>query len=476
MRYWRILIILAVFVTSAKGNSETEKLEARDRNKVAVGEEYIRAKDSFKNNDDMFVRQGLIADRNTKSITVYGEATGLRHGAPLEFFLIAENSTHDYEALAVVFAKPSDIHEALMFIGMEPGSSVDAKEMRFWPKGERVIITVKEVNSQKEDTGPFRLESLVLDNKEGSPFPETGLVFTGSREVESPEEAGKMGYAADIRRPNSVASTYNEPDSVLDVPMQSGQESVYGSYSVNPERSLSAGGLLEITIKPEYTDGTRRVMPVVMSIASKQVKKKKADAGDLICDLALPDGEFILKEEKAKNVMKKLCSFSREGRDPFVTLKFDDGITVRQAKEMCSLLMLAETEEGVRIDPPLEGDLYYKAFLPDEKFTDRKERYAQPFELNLTVNGSGVEGTLIFIDEIWKDGETYPDLDITEVPVSSPDELRAAMDRFTTKVPAILVFCDPAVTFQELMNFIRPAMKTHPLVHVFARDRNSGSM
>ena len=80
------------------------------------------------------------AGRPQKScvVTLWGEATGVSPDAPIEFLLIPTDSGHDYEALTISFAKPSDIHRALAFIGLKPGKSVDYAAYRYWvSKGER---------------------------------------------------------------------------------------------------------------------------------------------------------------------------------------------------------------------------------------------------------------------------------------------------------------------------------------------------
>ena len=74
----------------------------------------------------MFVRPGLLANRAEKWVKIQAEAVGASTNSPCEFMLIAEASGHDYESLMVSFAKPSDVHEALVFTGMNPGMPVDS--------------------------------------------------------------------------------------------------------------------------------------------------------------------------------------------------------------------------------------------------------------------------------------------------------------------------------------------------------------
>mgnify|MGYP006303150745 CR=1 FL=1 len=62
----------------------------------------------------------VLADLEAREVLVWGEDTGMIPGDPLEFFVIAENSGHDYEALMISYARPSDIHQALEKIGLVP--------------------------------------------------------------------------------------------------------------------------------------------------------------------------------------------------------------------------------------------------------------------------------------------------------------------------------------------------------------------
>ena len=196
-------------------------------------------------NQDLFVRPGLVADRAARSVRVYGESVRLNPGDPVEFALIAETSGKDYEAQAVSFALPSAVHEALEFIGLKPGAPVDATALRFWPRGERVKVTIEVLATNGAATALGRAESTVVDTRTGKPLPEAGFVFCGSRWTTATEDAGSSTdrvYAADVFSPNSIISVYNERNSVLDVPRRAAQGEVYTFQVPNPERRLPAAG------------------------------------------------------------------------------------------------------------------------------------------------------------------------------------------------------------------------------------------
>ena len=215
-------------------------------------------------NSDLLALPGVLADRKSRRVHVYAQATGVGPQDIVEFLLIAANSGHDYEALATVFAKPSDIHRALTFIGLQPGRPVNAEKLCFWPKGERVIATVAGLPPGSA-YGPFGFDTLLLDKVTGEPWIENGLVFVGSEYVDSPDNPAESVYAADIFGPNSIVSTYNEPTTVLDVPRQAPQSVVYGRQKLNSECLPPENVLLEIIVEPEKKDGKKRVVDLELA-------------------------------------------------------------------------------------------------------------------------------------------------------------------------------------------------------------------
>ncbi|MFZ2410063.1 MAG: YdjY domain-containing protein, partial [Candidatus Methanoperedens sp.] len=252
-----ILFCLILIVRDAIGEYDPD-LAIRARNKAAVDQILKENTEKYKNNPDMLVLPGLIADRKAQKVTLLAEATGLTKGSPVEFFLVSETSGHGYESLAVSFAMPGNLQKSLEFIGMKPGRTADAGKCAFWPKGERVIVTFKSKDPEQKD-GSTRIETLVLDSRSQKPLPECGLVFTGSPLIQSPEKPGTNVFASDAREPGSLASTYNALETVLDVPFSWAQKTVYGNILANHSNTLKTGSLLEITFEPEYKDGKKRV-------------------------------------------------------------------------------------------------------------------------------------------------------------------------------------------------------------------------
>ena len=521
IKYTFSILLSLLFVTLAQ-TAKDNKEDIRQRNLTIVQDKYNSFLKKYANNPDILVLRGLMADRVKKQVTIYAEATGLdEKGSPPEFFLVAENSGHDYEAVAVSFARPSDIHKALMFIGMEPGTPANYSKLRFWPKGERVIVNFTATSTAKT-ASPIRAEELFIDKKTGKPLPLTGFVFTGSFSVSVKDNPN--AYAADIYEPNAIISNYNEPTSVFDVPRQAEQHEVYDKYAMNTNHVFPAGTFLEITIEPENKDGRKRVHDFLANIKYSQIQN------NFLPELEITAGnskDKIWSGTDIKSGFKFLCEkASKENIDPFVVIRFDSSIPLRVAKEACIEAVSFELESGIRIEPPLPGELYYKAFLPDENHRDRNNRPSQPCELHLKLEKGKLSVHLTYIRQEWLEHELKPKLFPQDFDITSPATLRKKLDELcrmevledVNKLPSqeereqflkklnelpdeslwtdalqnfrrelrealpleismnlpplrvLLVFADKNLTYGQLMEFVRPIMTTHSTIHVFLNE------
>ncbi len=445
-------------------------------NKAVVDRRYRDALKKHKDAPDRLVLPGLVADRKARRIVVYAQATGLTaKGEPPEFFIIAENSGHDYEALSVAFVKPSDVHRALRFIGMEPGRRVDPDRLQFWPKGERALLTFTARLTDKETVGPVRMERLFVDRKTGKPLDGAGLVFIGSAFVPSPTDPDETVYAADVFGPNAIAANYNEPSAVFDVPRQAPQKEIYGQIGVNPDTVFPPLALLEIVIEPEYKDGKKRVVDLDLSVALAP-GRQGAELGDMALTLKNAQGETLDRNASVSNVLERFATLVEDGHDPFVTVRFDDALPLESVRRICVILAALDTEKGIRLEPPPPDQLYYRAFTPDPAFKDRARRFAQPWELRLTRGADGVTGVLTRLTQSWQEKRTEPDIVAEDFPVASGEALRAKLDELGPGLKVVLVFAAPDIVHGGLMAFIEPIRSTHPLIHVFVEGLIRGTI
>ena len=264
---------------------------------------------------NLLVRTGLVADRKGRSVDLWAAATGLGPLEPLEFVLIGEASGHGYEALAISGAKPSDVYEGLQYIGMKPGRPVNRSGLAFWPKGERVLVSIASVDP---DAIPIPAETFVLDDETGAAMRQAGFVFTGA----SPDAQGHTVYVPDEIDPCSILSTYNEPGSVLDVPRLAEQGSVYGRYRLHPDHALPSNSLLRITITPERTSGLPRVLDLDVTIASN------IDSPDTPQFIVTNDGSGPGNAPLDGDVFAAaVLKWVSQRRDPFVRLAFEPSLT-----------------------------------------------------------------------------------------------------------------------------------------------------
>ncbi len=412
--------------------------------------------------DDVLVRRGLMADRTERRVLLDVEATGLNAREIVEFAIISEHSGHDYEALFVAFAKPSDISAALEFIGVPRGRPVRTEALKFWPKGERVQLTVI-----PRDGARVAVETLILDvRNDEQPLPQLGFIHTGSIDV---ERDGERVFAADSEGPGSIASSYNEPTTVLDMPRQAQQSEVYERFIANPETLFPKGTLLKVELRPEDRpeEAPLRVVDRTLRVALPPGARGLPDATvQLDAPAEAPDPERVTTLAEAFERLRAL----RPLNDPYVTLDLDGSLTLQAAAALARAVGMLDNEDGLRIEPPRPGQLYYRAFLPREAWRDRAERPTQPCELRFQRTPSGeLQAVLVHIEEIWDANPDHwrPELRPRERLLEGPGALSSALAETGVTVPVLLVFAPEDLTLGEVMPYLHPVLETHPHVHVF---------
>lgn len=424
--------------------------------------------------EDVLRLPHIVASRAQKRVEIEALTTDVKKNDILEFLLIANPSGHGYESLAVSEARPSDVKKALEFIGMKPGHGVDPEKLRFWPKGERVIVSVL-LKSAPAGTRPIRAERLVMNERKNTPFSESGFVFTGSTMIDDLQNPGTQAFAADAREPNSIIANYNELESILDVPRQAPQNDVYRSQTANPDMMLPTNSPVTFVLEPEYKDGKQRVRNLALTVAPSSDGSAGLD-NTLFTLTDLADNKALHESTGLNAILKTFTTLIEQGHDPFVTVQLADSLALGTAHDVCKLLSSIETDTGIRVDPPPNNHLYYRAFVPNERLRERKDRVAQPWELHLSEQDGKLSGKLVAIDQTWHEDRLQPDLTVKETPVANAEELtaRLAEDAEALKkagkeprLNIILVFAPPAMTHARLMGFVGPALKTHPIVHVY---------
>ena len=421
---------------------------------------------------------GGVADRAARTVTLYGEATGLKPGDIAEFGAITQASAHDYESLFVVFADPADIAAAVEFLGVPRGRPASGRDLAFWPKGERVRMTVVRALSDgsSAESAARPVGALIRDAKADRTLDDERPVYCGSLWT---TKDGSPRCLAEDDGPGSLLSSYNEPATLFDMPFQSPQTEVYERYLVSANYAFAKGDFVRIEISPEPApDGAaRRVLDLALAVSPKNAAPEfRFAARTPVQDGAASALEYAGVPEGPLPMMEFL-RFSVElakKRDPFVQVSFDDGLTVDQAAKTAEVLRRLDTPRALRIEAPPEGQLYYQAFLPRAEWANRADRTSQPCELRFARGADGaLSATLVKIEEIWSDkpDELRPDLKVSETPAAAPDAFAAQLEATGVDLTVLLVFAPKDARLGEILPRVRAVVKTHPNVYIFGEER-----
>lgn len=437
-------------VCAAVCSGATFAMDGPSENAAFVHSIYTQQLASAAGSSSLFVRPGVLAGKNLKKVTFWAEATGVSPGEPVEFYVISPKSGHAYEALAVSFAKPGDIHAALEFIGMKPGATVDYDRLRLWPKGERVFMTFQ---WDEGTNGAVRkaAEQLLVDADTGTTLPVKGFCFTGS--------TVRNGiYDADENEPGSIASDYNEPGTVLDVPFKRDKSGVYRRFTANPDIQIPKGKLVQVELEPEYRDGTLRTADMILSVS---VPEGAASWKELKCSTETGGEKSVSTPEALMDALQKTIE---QGKTPYLNLQFAADVPLGWVVEMCRFLDLLCTDNGIRIEPPAENQLFYKAFLPQPEFRRRADRPSQPWEIHLGA-ASGLK--LVQINEIWPDEAPKPELTIEEHTAKDPEEALAILRDKGIGMPVLVIFAPESMPYGKIAGITAPLRKEFPTLYIF---------
>ncbi|MCC5829670.1 MAG: hypothetical protein JJU36_09520 [Phycisphaeraceae bacterium] len=420
--------------------------------------------------DHIMRMPGMIADRNTRRITLFGSALAPTPDTPIEFYVTPEKSGKDHEALATVYVKPSDVRRALEFIGMKPGRPIDWDALHFWPKGERVVMKFhwEEPPAEGRD-GQARqrtvnAEALLFNKAERKVFEPVGLVFTGSRMVEDDE--GNPVLLADIASSQSIASTYNDPATVLDVVRQAGQSEVYETIFPNPAYRFKRDQPVRVTIEPERREGPARVMGLTLMVQAHGDGPIR-DLDQLRFSLVSKgDGQTILEPGALASLLQALVQVTERGHDPFVTVQLDKKMSILAVERLYRLLDRLQGPSGIRLERSPEGEPFFRAFLPVEEMKDRERAIFPGPELRISRRGDGFSAKFLDVQKDWT--LTPPKLSVKEH--EAADGNAAARLLGELNIPGrrhVLVFAPREMTYEQLLEWIGPMIKSHPVVFIF---------
>lgn len=400
---------------------------------------------------------GMMADRKARTVTIWGAAAELDKHDPVEFLLITRDSGKDYEARAIAFTTAADIHAGLRFIGMEPGEPVNYDRFRFWPKGEPVTMSFTWKQEGKQITVPAW--QLLWNTQTDKPVQLDHLLYVGSYWITRDEN--RRVYAADESDAGSIASTYNEPTTVLDVPLQSAKGVVYGWYVPNPKYRFTEYQPVRIKLAPALPAGKRQVTELTWRIDQPEAGKPPR--------FTLIHGEKVLAENQLMPPADALNKLREDDKTLYVHVVPTDRIELRAMHVVANQLIAGmERPDGIRVEPPRQGQLFYRAFTGDPRWRDRDQRVFQGWELHVErAEGGKLDWTLIDLQEkrmpdgAWKIVENRVEAD-------TPEALSKALKAADKRGPRdIFVFAPPEMTYGELREILAPSLQHHKTVLVY---------
>jgi len=406
-------------------------------------------------------RPGLEIDLEARRVTVAARTTEVWDLDPVEFILIPTSSGKDYEALAQTPVKPGEVHRALLAIGLAPGRPVDYQKARFWPRGERVRILLE----WEDGEGTLRRErvgALLQDRRTGAPLPDEGFLFTGSRMIPM-EEGAEPVYAADHMEPMSIIPTYNDPETVVDLPFQAGQADQYGHIIRAPETGPPRETDVRIVFEPWQGPNAKPGIDVHLDVGQAQ----DPEEGRPVIQVVVREGDGDPRTMGTAELVKRFGELAQAGRWPYVHVRFDDGLTAPLAAAFCQVLRAVESPRGIRVDGRQEGHLYYRAFVAHPVLHDRGERGLQPPELHLRREDGELIATVHEIRQEWDEEQfRFGAVEIVEHPLAAQEDLGAVLEEIGLALRILLVFTDEAVTYAEIMRVVRPVLDAYPTIFV----------
>ena len=195
--------------------------------------------------------QHVTFDAKARQVRVECEALGVE--APLEFFCVRVGGS-EHESVLRTPAKPSDIHTALLALGLQPGKPVQYSEaLNKWlpPSGPPLSIQLEWEKDGKTVRVPaYRCMRDVKNQKEMKPL---NWVFCGSRVMEDGE------FAADVT--GYVVSVVNFDLTLIDIPEVASNSNELLEWQRNPDVAPPAKTKVTMVIEPAGNAQDEKVAP-----------------------------------------------------------------------------------------------------------------------------------------------------------------------------------------------------------------------
>jgi len=189
---------------------------------------------------------GMTLDLDNRLITLHAQVC-LREGL-LELLVCQRNSGRTHESILQTSADPSDVHAALLALGLSPGVPArwiglpDNEWQAIPPRGGLLAITLRWADVTGEVHQRAAREWLKLIGDTPAPPNGSQWVFVGSELL--PDGA----YWADAT--GEVITVSNFPSTLIDVPFESTTSNAELLYQANTDAIPPLGTMVEVVIAP----------------------------------------------------------------------------------------------------------------------------------------------------------------------------------------------------------------------------------
>jgi hypothetical protein len=329
---------------------------------------------------------GVAVDSAAHAVRILVEATGLSPADTAEFFAIGPLSDRAYESFFVTVASPAAIADAIERAGVPRGVPPDIAGARLWPCGEKLTLSAMPVSTNapgaaRSSATAISFSDLLNDaaEKEETAILSAPVVYTGGAR----DASGAVVAATNI--PCAVFALYSHTPSLLQLNGQFDQSTAYGRFRA--KKAWPAGSLFELTLRWDgRTTVLRRDVELTVPTLKEKLTALRADAA---------------------------------AHDLFVRMSFGEGVTVGEAAEIAQALSLVDGK-GLKMDGPMPGQFFFRAFLPDPAWRARPGRLFQPFEVHVAAGGAK---KFVFVEEDWSGEGLDPVLKPKETPFAEWAEL-----------------------------------------------------
>jgi len=377
---------------------------------------------------------GVAVDPAAHRIRFLAEATGVTKDDIAEFFLVGPNSDRAYESLAVTVPTPTALASALDRAGVPRGLPVSATEPRLWPYGERMTLSARSYGAEGLAGDVLAFSNLVVDVRAGEEGAVLARPFVSTRGT-----CDAQGIpSAESELPCAVFPLYNLPQALFLLDGVFDQSVTYGRFK--PACAFATGALIEFIFA---WDGRNTVRSRDFEVGATN-------------NLA---AAFRTLRASAADV------------DLHVRLALADDVTVARAGEVAGALALVDGK-ALKMNGCVPGEFYFRAFLPEDGWRDRRKRIFQPFEVHVKKDGAK---TFAFIAEDWSGDGDEPKLDVRTRPFDDWKDIARFVSESgdeAAKIPVLFLYAPRTMRVGDLKPVLKSVPKHVTTFYVFAEEES----